>query len=181
MDKNKNSIFRNQSGAALVIALVMMIVLTLIGLASTYTSIFEIRLSGNKRGSTDAFYTADGGVQVVKVDLTANFSAPTGYAAVNPATLPVDLQNESIDSQRPLPTKTLPAGPSFTFSPTVKIYHTTRVGSPRGLHFSATGNIEYQYYIIDSIGRDQIDSSLIPSNCQAREKVVRLIPTQGGN
>jgi len=40
----------NQSGAALVIALVIMIVLTVIALAATFTSIFEIKLSGNKRG-----------------------------------------------------------------------------------------------------------------------------------
>ena len=46
---------KSESGAALVIALIMMIVLTLIGLASTFTSTFEIILSGEKKRSTDAF------------------------------------------------------------------------------------------------------------------------------
>jgi len=43
-------ILKDQSGVALVIALLMMIVLTLIGLGSVFTSSFETRLSGNKRG-----------------------------------------------------------------------------------------------------------------------------------
>jgi type IV pilus assembly protein PilX len=181
MDVNGKSILRNQSGAALVIALIMMVVLTLIGLASSYTSIFEIKLSGNKRGATDAFYTADGGVQSVKVNLT-NFTAPDGYTAVNPDILPVDLRNESINQRRTNPTFSLPEGVNFSVQPQVVVYHTTTESAPRGLGMSATGNIEYSYYIIDSIGRDQIDSSIIPANCQVREKVVRFIPTsQGGN
>ena len=50
---------------ALVVALIMMIVLTLIGLAATFTSTFEIMLSGEKRRSTDAFYNADSGANVL--------------------------------------------------------------------------------------------------------------------
>src|SRR4030042_3382975 len=64
-----NITLKDQSGTALVIALIMMIVLTLIGLASSYTSIFEIKLSGNKRGTTDAFYAADSGVQIVMANI----------------------------------------------------------------------------------------------------------------
>jgi Tfp pilus assembly protein PilX len=59
MAAKSNSILRTQSGSALVVALIMMIVITVIGLASSYTSIFEIIASGNKRGSTTAFYGAD--------------------------------------------------------------------------------------------------------------------------
>jgi type IV pilus assembly protein PilX len=174
MGSKTNSVVRNQSGAALVIALVMIIVLTVIGLASTFTSIFEIKLSGNKRGSTDAFYTADGGVQAVLADL-ANFDA-TSYAA--PGTLPLDLQNESIDSKLASPTLSLPSGVSFVEPPRVTIYHTTKTGAPRGVGFSATGAVEYQYHIVDSMGRDQSDGSLIRSSSRVREKIVRLIPVQ---
>jgi type IV pilus assembly protein PilX len=172
------SILRNQSGVALIIALIMIVVLTLIGLASTYTSTFEIKLSGNKRGSTDAFYTADGGAQSVLANLTNFRVIVPPWTAVTP---PIDLQNESIDWGLTAPTLSLPAGVNFTAPPQVTIYHTTRTGAPRGLGFSATGNIEYEHYIVDSLGRDQMDSSLIRSNSQVREKVVRLVPTsQGG-
>ena len=46
---------KDESGAVLVVALIMMVVLTLIGIAGSFTSIFEIMISGHKRGSTDAF------------------------------------------------------------------------------------------------------------------------------
>jgi hypothetical protein len=175
------SILQNQSGVALIIALIMIVVLTLIGLASTYTSTFEIKLSGNKRGSTDAFYTADGGAQSVLANLT-NFRADVGYTDVEQAALPVDLQNASINKRLTAPTLSLPASVNFVAPPQVTIYHTTRTGAPRGLGFSATGNLEYEHYIVDSTGRDQMDSSLIRSNSHVREKVVRLVPTsQGGN
>ena len=176
-----HTLLDNQSGAALVIALIMIIVLTLIGLASTFTSIFEIKLSGNKRGSTDAFYTADGGAQGVIANL-GNFNVPGNFNPVAPSSLPPYLQTEPIDSMFASPTLSLPSGVNFVDPPQVTIYHTTRTSAPRGLGFSATGNIEYEHYIVDSLGRDQMDSSLIRSNCQVREKVVRLAPTlQGGS
>src|SRR5512136_2663601 len=89
MEKRMKTIIRDQSGAALVIALLMMITLTLIGLGSVFTSTFEIKLSGNKRGSTDAFYAADSGVQVLIANIK-NFDLPAKYTnnQFNPFTDP---------------------------------------------------------------------------------------------
>lgn len=181
MKKKAFWVLKDQSGAALVIALIMMIVLTLIALASSYTSIFEIKLSGNKRGTTDAFYTADGGVQAVLLAAT-NFSVSSYTLIPNSSSLPQGLRNESIDSRFSSPTLSLPNGVSFTDPPNVTIYHTTRTGAPRGLGFSASGNYNFAYHIIDSTGRDQLDAALLKSNCEVVEKVVVLVPTlQGGN
>jgi len=178
MDAKKKSILRNQSGVALVIALIMIVVLTLIGLASTYTSIFEIKLSGNKRGSTDAFYTADGGAQSVLANLT-NFRSDVGFTAVNPSTLPIDLQNESIDSKLSSPALSLPADVNFAAPPQVTIYHTTRTDAPKGLGFSADPDkYGFVHFLVDSIGKDQIDASLFRSSCEVRTNVVRLVPTE---
>jgi hypothetical protein len=58
----------------------------------------------------------------------------------------------------------------------VTIYHTTITRVPRSLGMSAIAFL-YNYYITDSIGQDQMDLSLIRSNCEIREKIVRLIPT----
>ncbi|OGQ07961.1 MAG: hypothetical protein A2026_22495 [Deltaproteobacteria bacterium RBG_19FT_COMBO_46_12] len=177
----KGMFLKDQSGAAIVIALIMIIILTLIGLASTFTSNFEIKLSGNKRASTDAFYTADAGVQLALVNI-ANFNVPGNFVAVNPATLPVDLQNELIDSKFSNPALFLPEGVNFTDPPKVTVYHTTRTDASRGLATSAAGNFEFEHYIIDSVGKDQMDTALLKSTCQVREKVIRLIPTvQAGN
>jgi Tfp pilus assembly protein PilX len=179
MERKRNMIFRDESGVALVIAILMITILTLIGVASTFTSTFEIRLSGNKRGSTDAFYTADGGVQTV-LPVIDNFNTSSGFAAVETSSLAVDLQNESIDLRNTSPTLSLPSGVNFNDAPTVTVYHTTLTNVPKGSGFSAI-NFEYTHYIIDSVGRDQKDMGLVRSNCQVREKIVRIIPTlQGG-
>ena len=156
-------LFRNESGVALVMALLMMVVLTLIGLASTYTSTFEIKLSGNKRGSTNAFYSADSGVQVV-VSNIENFNLPGKY----------DIGNKyhySHESGNPNPTNA-----------DILIYHdTTQTGAPRGLGLSATGNFEFVHYTVESKGQDQVDLGPIKSTSTVQQKVIRLVPTlQGG-
>jgi len=175
MLKESKLILGNQSGAALVVALLMIVILSLIGIASSSNSTFEIRLSGNKRGSTDAFYTADGGSKSV-LPVIANFNTSSGYVAVTQSALPKELQSESIDLGRTAPTLDLPGGVSFTTTPQVTIYHTTVTKVPRGLGMSAIAFL-YNYYIVDAIGQDQMDLSLIRSNCEIREKIVRLVPT----
>jgi hypothetical protein len=166
MNTKENSILSNQSGVALVIALIMMVVLTVIALASTFTSIFEIKLSGNKRGSTDAFYAADSGVHVV-VSNIANFDLPGKYDSGGK----YDYTNYNGNTN---------------YNPTnadIIIYHnSTQTGAPRGFGFSATGSYEFMHYLIESKGEDQIELSPIKSTCTIQEKVVRLVPTlQGGN
>ena len=163
------SLFQNESGMALVIALILMVVLTLLGLASSLSSNFEIKLSGNKRGSTDAFYASDSGVQVVKANIN-NF----------------DLQSKYVENKYNPFSETDKTSPYYNPNPTqVKAnitYLTDQQGSPRGLGFSASGNYEFRYFSIESIGEDLIDFNPIRSNCTVQEKVVRLTPTlQGGN
>lgn len=174
-----DKVLKDQSGVALVIALLMIIIISLIGLGSSSSSIFEIKLSGNKRGATYAFYTADAGGQSVLANI-GNFNASSGYVAVTTGSLPVELQTESIDKRFASPDLSLPPGLSFKDLPQITIYHTTKDSVPKGLGFSAI-NFEYSYYIIDSVGRDQMNLSLSKSNCQIREKIVRVSPTlQGG-
>ena len=159
----RKTFLMSQSGAALVVALLMIIILTLIGLASTMTSTFEIRLSGTKRGSTDAFYAADSGVQVVLADIT-NFNLPGQY--VNNQYKPL------ADSQRNLPN---PTNADVTIH-----YDPSQIGSPRGLGMSAI-NFEFTHYTIASRAGDQRDAGTNPATCTVEEKVVRLTPTlQGG-
>ena len=152
---------KDQSGVALVLALIMIVILTLIGLASTYTSTFEMKLSGNKRGTTDAFYAADSGVQVVTANVD-NFSLPGKY---------VDNKYDPFsDPKNPNPTK----------ANVLIQYDTTQEGSPRGSGFSAI-SFEFKHFVIDSKGQDQLDLNLVKSAAEIEQKVVRLVPTlQGG-
>jgi hypothetical protein len=53
----------NQNGIALVVALIMLLVMTLIGFAAVSTTSFEARIAGNERVYNNAFYASDGGVE----------------------------------------------------------------------------------------------------------------------
>lgn len=166
MAKRMNIRLNDQSGAALVIALVMMVVLTLIGLASIFTSTFENRLSGYKRESAGAFFVAEAGLEAVKAD-TTNFDPSINYAAAGG--IPSNLSSEPIDLVRSgSPNFNWPPGPNFANPPTVTIYH-LRVPGEGSQYYRSDG------YIIDSIGRDQL--TVFGSRCEVREK--RLLRSRG--
>jgi len=158
MAKKTNIILRSQSGTALVIALVMIIVISLIALASSYTSIFEIKLSGNKRGATDAFYAADTGIGEITTNI-ANFNL-NSYSAATNQYIPFSDPNNTT----PNPTN---AQVNITYMP-------TQAGPPRGMGFSAY-NLNYGYYQVQSVGKDQAGSG---STTTVQEEVVRLLPVQ---
>jgi hypothetical protein len=158
--------------------------LSLIGLASSSSSTFEIRLSGNKRGATDAFYSADGGAISLLADV-ANFST-TGWQSITTANFDTNAFlkarqefksefNSTMLMTSAAPNFSLPASVSFTDQPTVTRMRLDR-GTPRGIGSSAI-NFLYEYYIVDSIGRDQTDFSSVKSQSEIREKIVRLEPT----
>lgn len=159
VNEKKNCFLRDQTGAAIIIALIMMVVLTLIGIASTFTSTFEIKLSGNKRGATDAFYGADSGLNVI-VARTNNFDRtnynPTTHK-YNPFTDPqnVNLTNAEVNVN----------------------YDSDRKGPPRMGGYTAI-NLEYDHFLIQSIGKDQVEISPIKSVCTLEERVLRILPTQ---
>jgi Tfp pilus assembly protein PilX len=155
----------DQSGAVLVVALIMMVVLTLIGIAGSFTSIFEIMISGHKRGSTDAFYSADSGIQIVVANVD-NFD-------------PTDTTKYVANKYNPF---TDPNNPNPTNATMTITYDTVQQGSPRGLGFSATGNYEFKHFLMESTGQDQIDTGTNRSTTTIQQKVVRIVPTlQGGN
>ena len=155
---NKMSpISKDEKGAAIVIALIMMIVLTLIGIASTMTSTFEIKLSGNKRGDTDAFYAAESGINVI-VGRVENFTRANYDPSTHKYDPFTDSQNVNVSS----------AEVNVTYDP-------TRSGPPRGSGYTAI-NLAYDHFMIASIGRDRIESSSIKSSTAIEEKVLRLLP-----
>ena len=60
----KRFILRDQNGVALIVALIMLLVLTLIGMSSISSTFFESKISGNDRFGAAAFYASKGGVDV---------------------------------------------------------------------------------------------------------------------
>jgi len=54
---------QNENGVALIVALTMLLVLTLIGLSAVSMSYYETKIAGNERVYNSAFYAADGGIE----------------------------------------------------------------------------------------------------------------------
>jgi len=61
MGKN---IVENDRGIALVVALMMLLVLTLIGINAITSTTYETSISGNERVGTDAFYASEAGIHL---------------------------------------------------------------------------------------------------------------------
>ena len=63
-DIHKIKALDNERGAVLVVALLIMAVMSLIGTAAITTSTIDIQISTNTRTARQAFYCADGGVEM---------------------------------------------------------------------------------------------------------------------
>jgi hypothetical protein len=60
----EGDILRNKNGVALVVALIMLLILTFIGISAISTTTFETNITGNERVGTDAFYASEAIFQV---------------------------------------------------------------------------------------------------------------------
>jgi len=60
----ERDIVRNEKGVALVIALIVLLFLTFIGISAISTTTFETNITGNERVATDAFYASEAIFQV---------------------------------------------------------------------------------------------------------------------
>ena len=158
MDIEKDFIFENQSGSALVIALVMMVLLTLIGLSSILSSSFDIRISGHKRGATNAFYGADSGVQATLANLE-NFNL-SRYNSSN------EYANALNDTAK--------ANVNPTNAYIVLVHDTSQSGAPRGSGMGT--HVGFIHFLVTSTAHDQIETSTVRTSCTIEEKVVRIIP-----
>jgi type IV pilus assembly protein PilX len=78
-------LLRDQRGAVLVIAIVMLLILSVIGIYAMGSSIIEVKISGQKKFYDAAFNDADGGVQFVRASnqfgTMASGSADITYSA----------------------------------------------------------------------------------------------------
>jgi hypothetical protein len=165
-----NTILRNQSGAALVIALIMLIVITLIALASSYTSIFEMKISGNKRGSTDAFYAADGGINAIISYPTLSFN--TAAYQLLPSNTASQYTSFSFNTLQ------IPNPANIPDSNVSLIYYLNQLGPPRGGGYSAI-NVSYAYFQVNCTGIDSAVngvSGVIGAQATVQEDVTEIIP-----
>ncbi len=82
---------RNERGVVLVIAVLVMITATFLGIAAMMTSDIEVRMSGNQRSMEAALYVADGGI-----DNGLNWLANAGAVKPDESRLPTMMETEDI-------------------------------------------------------------------------------------
>jgi hypothetical protein len=143
-----NNLLKSESGVVLVIALIMMTVLTLIGLASKFTSVFEIILSGEKRRSTDAFYAADAGANIL---LTRYVNFNPDRTSYDPFTDPENKNPTNVQAK-------------IDYDPYKK-------EPPSGFG----SNNKYAYFWVESKGSDRTEMTM-KSICTINLNVVRVLP-----
>lgn len=73
----RHTYLHNQRGTALVIALLVMVTATVVAICANFTSTTEVAISGNQRRFCANFFTADGGLELIKSYFLDNFIFPT--------------------------------------------------------------------------------------------------------
>ncbi|MHB8482861.1 MAG: pilus assembly PilX family protein [Nitrospiria bacterium] len=147
MKINQKNLVNNEKGMALVLAMVMLVLMTLIGFAAVNTSTTEVSLSGNYRLSADSFYVSEGGINFVIADGTLLTGTTSSWSAT---TVPITSTKNAQVSTKYLTTGVAPAG------------------SGTGIHTARSAN----QYVIQSKGisssgissQEEVAAVLLPSS-----------------
>lgn len=74
---------RNEEGFVLVASLLIMLVLTVLGIAGSRNTSMELLIAGNDRTYKETFYSADGGVEMGAETLEQSLACISGFTAKN--------------------------------------------------------------------------------------------------
>ena len=85
-------ILRDDGGFVLVTALLIMVILTIIGVAATNTTIFELKISGNDRTHKATMYQAEAGAVLSAELLEQNINCLTGFTETPDGSNVADLE-----------------------------------------------------------------------------------------
>ena len=93
----RNSIMKNKSeqGSITVIALMILVVLTLLGITISRTTTIDVQIAGNEIPFKQNFYVAEGGINREAAEVGAG-----NYPVMNINTFPVELANQTAHSPR---------------------------------------------------------------------------------
>jgi hypothetical protein len=129
-----SGLLRDQTGAVLVIAVVMLLILSIIGIYAMGSSTIEIKISGQKKFYDAAFNAADGGVDYVR--------------GLNP----FGGINSDNDPDNPVTYNS----PSSSYNFTVDVSYLGNSPPPTGSGTGQRVGFQAHYHLIDSIGTDTL-------------------------
>lgn len=138
MECKERTFFPNEDGIALVITLLIMLVASVIGFAAMTTTDIEVRISGNHHWGNQAFYAADGAIEVLLAD-GSNFQRA----------------DKNFDLTEPV-RATVTVG-----------YDPTQKGAPRGKGISSL-HFNFDHYLITSKGYTSVATLSASSQIQEK-------------
>lgn len=149
-------LLRDQKGAALVIALLVMVTATVLAIGTNFTATTEVTISGNQRAYYTDFFKADGGLELVKSYFLENFSFPSSVGSEK--NVGQDLTNEGYDN-----TPFVDLGLDLTETKVTKVFEGN---PPKGLGISA------QYFK----GNFYRSTSAVPNSVVLEEEFCLISP-----
>lgn len=75
----ENKIHNNEEGFVLVLSLLMLVLLTIIGIAATRTTTVELNIAGNGKVGKQTFYQADGATEIGAELVEQNIACAVGF------------------------------------------------------------------------------------------------------
>jgi len=97
----KISLLTHENGSVVILALIMLVLLTLLGMAVTRTSSIEVQIASNDNQATDCLYAAESAdhyaIEISPGWLTTNSFLTTGQLAAQVIIPPFDLDSDGVD------------------------------------------------------------------------------------
>jgi hypothetical protein len=148
----KNVIFaqKNENGSVTIIALIILIVLTIIGISASRTATIDIKIAANQIPYKKSFYISEGGVNRESIEVGSG-----SYPVLNVDNFGSHLADEAgQDNGNPLPSPTPHevAGHSYDFD----LVYEGHFLPPAG--YSVTNFSRYDYSIDSTAGNVEVDS-----------------------
>ena len=148
----KNFIFaqKNENGSVTIIALIILIVLTIIGISASRTATIDIKIAANQIPYKKSFYISEGGVNRESIEVGSG-----SYPVVNIENFGAHLADEAGQdngNSLPSPTPHEVAGHSYDFD----LVYEGHFLPPAG--YSVTNFSRYDYSVDSTAGNVEVDS-----------------------
>lgn len=140
----------SQRGSLVVTSVVILMMLTLIGIAVTTTASLEMQISGNEKLSKIAFYNADGGTEVgfelleQNLGCASGFTSPTITGDNSTTSVQVNASTFWQNQTAPIPSPSAAPNPDFYYPAGLAAYapNTTSVTVGGNTHLSTGSAIQ---------------------------------------
>jgi type IV pilus assembly protein PilX len=161
----KNKFITKQSGAVLIVSMLMLLVVTMLGITSMSPTVMEEKMAGNNRQKQLAFQAAGAGLRTAEVWLNANITNVANFVTTFTAGAPAELYW----LRRPSP------GDALKPLTILNIYDSNQwaVGNSIQIAQALVPNQPRPRYIIEYMGQDG-EPPLDPSEPDVRRYAFRV-------